>query len=248
LNGHEKSVTIQKDNLTQALSLLGAKMSKGITIWSKNISTDKNVNYIEARFRITSENRNKSDDVRVEWQEKDKQYYYAKLSNDGLELYQKSKDNQYKKILLKNTETEKKSLIWYILRVENADDSTNIYLNNVLKIQIPRVLDNKSETISKVGLTTNYNNVEFKPLEIGRVSEYPQKFHEGIKYYNYYYPLSLLALSNSSYDIFSNSDSSVFSKDVILVSDSLKYDNVTLKKYLNYVHQGGTLIAVNSQY
>jgi hypothetical protein len=247
LNAREKSATIQNDNLTQVLSLLGAKMDKGVTIWSKDISADKKVNYIEARFRIGSENENKSDDVRIEWQEADKQYYYAKLSNNGLELYQNSKDNQYKKILLKNAEVEKKNWTWYTLKVENREDSTNVYLNNVLKIQAPRVLDNRTETICKVGLTTNYNNVEFKPLKIRTVYDYPQKIHEGIKYYNYYYPLSLLALSKSSYNIFSDTDSSVFSKRVILVSDSLKYDNVTLKKYFDYVRQGGTLIVVNSQ-
>ena len=243
--GHEKSVTIQNNNLTQVLDLFGAKMDKGVTIWSKNISADKKVNYIEARFRIGSENENKSDNVGVEWQEADKQYYYAKLSNNGLELYQKSKDNQYRKILSKNSDVEKKNWTWYTLKVENKEDSTNIYLNNV-KIKAPRVLDNKIEPITKVGLTITYNNVEFKPLKIGTVYDYLQNIHKGIKYYDYYYPLSLLALSKSSYDIFTDKDSSVFSKHVILVSDSLKDDNVTFKKYLDFVREGGTLIVVNS--
>jgi hypothetical protein len=245
-NGNENSITIQKDNLTQVLDLLGTKMDKGITIWSKNISADKTPNYIEARFQIVSENKNKSNDVRVEWQEGDRGYY-VKLSNDGLELYQMSKDNQYKKILLKNTDLEKKNSMWYNLKVESIDDWISIYLNDELKIKAPRTPDNNTEPISNVGLTTYYNDVEFKPVKIGTVSNYPQKIDNQTKYYNYYYPLSLLALSNSSYDVFSSSDSSVFSKDVIFVSDSLKYDNVTLKEYLDYVREGGTLIVVESQ-
>lgn len=246
LNRNQNWITTQRDNETQLLSLLGAKTDKGIPIWSKNITTDKNVNYIEARLRIVSEAQNKSDGVRVGWQEGAEQEFYVKLSNDSLELYEKLKGTQYKEILLKNTEVEKNNWVWYTLRIENRDDSTNIYLNDVLKIQAPR-LDKKIEPISKVGLYTKYNNVEYEPLRIGTLSEYSQKISEGTKFYDYYYPLSLLSLSNSSYDVFRDSDPSVFSKPVILVPSSLIDNNTTLTEYLDYVRKGGTLIVTQSQ-
>jgi len=246
LKENETAVTILGNNTTQKLDLRGAKMNEPITIWSKNISADKKPNYIETRFKIVSTGANKSNDVRLDWQESENGYY-VKLSKDGLELYQSSIGNQSKKILLKNADTDKKDQTWYNLEVASRDDSINIYLNDVLKIKASRTADNKTETISKVGLTTYYNNVEFKPLKIGTVTDNSQKVSEGSEYYNYYYPLSLLALSKSSYDIFSDSDSSVFSKHVIVVPDSLNYNNDTLQRYLEYVRQGGTLILVNSQ-
>jgi hypothetical protein len=243
----EKLVNVQKENLTQVLNLLGEKLDKGITVWSKNISEEKKVNYIESRFKIASENENKSNDVRIEWQEPGDRSYYVKLSNAGLELYQKSKDDLDKRILLKNAEIDKENGTWYNIKIERLDDLINIYLNNLLKIQVPSQDNSKTQGISKVGLTTYYNDVVFKPLEIGSVSDYGQEAHAGIKYYNYYYPLSLLALSKSNYDTFSNTDPSVFTKDVIIVPDSLLHDNARLKQYLDYVHAGGKLIIVNSQ-
>lgn len=247
IDKHQKWITTQKENQT-LLSILGAETDKGITVWSKNIMTDNRVNYIEARLRIVSENENKSDidSVRVEWQEGGNQWYYAKLSDDGLELYKKSKGVQFKDVLLKSTEIEKNNWMWYNLRIENRDDSTNLYLNNVLWIQAPRS-DNMTEPISKISLYTKYNNVEFKPLRIGTISDYPQNNSEGIEYYDYYYPLSLLSLSKSSYDVFKESDSSVFSKQVIVLPSSLITNNATFMKYLDHVHKGGTLIVAHSQ-
>jgi hypothetical protein len=243
----EKLVNVQKENLTQVLNLLGGKLDKGITVWSKNISQEKKVNYIESRFKIASENENKSNDVRIEWQEPDQNSYYVKISNAGLELYQKSRNDPDKRILLKNAEIDKENGTWYNVKIERLDDLINVYWNNLLKIQVPSDDYSKTQGISKVGLTTYYNDVVFKPLEIASVSDYSQDDHEGIKYYNYYYPLSLVALSKSNYDTFSNSDPSVFTKDVIIVPDSLLHDIARLKQYLDYVQAGGKLIIANSQ-
>jgi hypothetical protein len=242
---NDKSVTVQNGNLTERLKLLGSKMHNGITIWSKMIPPEKTVNSIEVPFRITSENKNKSNDIQLEWRDADKQHYYVKFSKKGLELYKKSVNNQ-DKILLKNTEIAKKQLLWYTLKVESSKQLINVYMNNVLKIQNFRSLDNDTQGISKLGLTSHYNDVEFKPLKIGTASNYSQIINDKSKYYDYYYPVSLLALSKSGYDIFNKDDSSIFSKDVILVSDSIKLNNDTLSNYLDYVREGGKLILISS--
>jgi hypothetical protein len=243
----DKSVTVQGDNMSQMLSLLGAKMDKGITIWSKEIPIEKRVNYMEARFRIVSETENKPNDVRIEWHEGNNRFYYVKISSSGLELYEILKDKQPKRILLKNAEMNKENLKDYTLKIQSLDDSIGIYLNNQLKIQVPKAPDNKNQTISKLGLTTNYNDVEFQPLKIGSLDDLYQDNERTTKYYNYYYPLSILALSNASYDSFSSSDSSVFTKKVILLSDSLLNDTVTFSQYMDYVLGGGKLIIANSE-
>jgi hypothetical protein len=246
LDNREISVTPQKNSLNQVLKLLGTKIDRGITVWSKNLPSEKRVNFIETSFQIMSGDENKSNDVRVEWIEADNQNYYAKLSNDGLELYQKSNDNQSKKILLKNTEVERKNEVRYTLTIRSTDDSIKIYLNHVLKIQFLKKGDNSAEAISKIGLTTYYNDVIFISTKIGTVADY-YKINEGSKYYDYYYPLTILASSNSRYDIFSNNDTSVFSKKAIVLPDTLIHDNATLSRYIDYAREGGTLIIVNSQ-
>jgi hypothetical protein len=66
------------------------------------------------------------------------------------------------------------------------------------------------------------------------------------QYFDYYYPLSLLALSKTNYDIFRDNDLSVFSNDVIFVPDDLTLDKTTFNEYMHYVQMGGTLIPINS--
>ena len=239
IKGNGQSKIIEKD---QELNLLGTKMDKGITIWSKDIHRGNNPNYIEAKFRIISENENKSNDIRVEWQEQDKQYYYVKYSSQGLELYENSANNG-KQLLVRNTETIKQKGIWYKLRVEIQNQSINVYLNEVLQTQYSRSIDNETRGISKIGLTSYYNNVEFKPLEIGTISDSEIQ----LKSKNYdNYLLSLLALTKFKYDIFADSDLSIFSKDIIFTSDSIVLDEPTYNKYLAFARTGGTVVALNS--
>ena len=66
------------------------------------------------------------------------------------------------------------------------------------------------------------------------------------EYYNFYFPLNILALSKAKYDIFKDNDLSVFSKKIIIVPDALKIDNHTLNMYKEYVRTGGTLVVINS--
>ena len=82
------------------------------------------------------------------------------------------------------------------------------------------------------------------------------------EYYNHYYPLSALALSNLGYDTFMDGDLSVFSKKaIILTSDPILETNemrgnrgnqndkfVTeqeFDRYLEFAKLGGTLIVMN---
>ena len=244
LKSNQTSVTKQTSDSIGGLNLLGANKD-GITVWSKSIPPENTVNYIEAEFQITNESKNNSNDVRLEWQGEDRTSYYVKFSHDGLELYQKLK-SQDKKILSKNTEADKRQGVWYTLKVENLDDSIKVYLNDLLQIQTPKGMNNYTGGILKVGLTSHYNNAQFKPLKIGNVSNSPEEIYNKSKYYDYYYPLSLLALSRSKYNIFNSSDLSAFSKNIIITPDAMRLDNSTYSRYLDYVNKGGTLIVINS--
>lgn len=242
--GKSHSVTIHHNNQTEGGILLNSKNKDGDTLWSKTLVPATKVNYVEARFRATSENENKSN-VNLKWLEKDTEYS-ASLSGKRLDLYQKSVNSKDKKLLVRNTEVGNDQM-WYVLKIVSLDNSIKIYINDALVIQAPRLqAGNNTEGISRVGIESNYNDVEFEPVKIGSIYDSTQKIYEATKYYDYYYPLSLLALSNTRYDIFSNDDLSAFSNDVILTSDNLKLDNVTYNKYLEYVRTGGKLIAINS--
>jgi hypothetical protein len=244
--GKSEAVTIHHNNETGGAVLLNSKNGDGDTLWSKTLVPATKVNYVEARFRITSENENKSNNVNLNWLEKDAEYS-ASLSGKGLDLYQKSVNSKDKKILVRNSGVEKNDQMWYVLKIVSLDNSIKIYINDALVIQGSRLQSgNNSEGISRVGIESNYNDVEFEPIKIGSVYDSAQNIYEATKYYNYYYPLSLLALSKTRYNILSYDDLSAFSNDVILTSDNLKLDNVTLNKYLEYVRTGGKLIAINS--
>ena len=58
--------------------------------------------------------------------------------------------------------------------------------------------------------------------------------------------LVFLHYHEASYDVFNDADLSAFSKDVIVISDPLKSDNVRFNMYLDYVRAGGSLIVINS--
>src|SRR4030095_1823727 len=228
------------------VTLFSSNQDKLNTLWSKNISSEGKVNYIETRFRTTSEDQNKSNDVRLRWQQGDKEYY-TKLSDNALELHQKFIDNPHIKVLSQNTEVKKSDGIWYTLKIEILENSINVFINDLLKIQAPRDhIGKNDEAISRIGLASHNSEVEFGPLKLGSISDTDVGAYDKTKYYNYYYPLSALALSKSKYDIFKDTDLSLFSNKVIVISDSLQLDDFAFKSYLDYVQKGGTLIALNS--
>lgn len=238
-------VNVKNDNQSEHLNLIGSRLDRGISVWTKNISPAKGANYIETGFQITSYNKNKSNDIRVEWQEAGMQDYYVKLSNDGLELYKKSDSGR--KILLKNTDLEKLDWKWYTLKIESPSDSIKIYIDDVLKIQTPKSTGNNTGGISKIGLTTFYNDVEFKPVTIGTITAPMNDYEVTTNYdYDYNYPITLLALAKFNYGTFSSNDLSIFSKEVILVPDSVLSDRVTFNRYLDFANGGRTLIIINT--
>ena len=242
-----ESRAIQKDPQGENVILLGTNTEKGIPLWSRSIPPEQKINYIESRFRITSENENKTNDIRLKWWEGDKEYYIL-LSKNGLELYQQSISNQSdRKILAKNPGVEKIDGKWYTVKIARTNSSINIFLDDVPKIQVSSPLTGMhNESISRIGLTTLFNNVEFGPLKIARVDTVPSQSYNDTRYYGFYYPLSLLALSETPYDIFNDDDLSAFSKDIIVISDPLNIDEDRFNIYLNYVRAGGTLVIINS--
>ena len=123
-------------------------------------------------------------------------------------------------------------------------DTINVYINNLLKQKIPRILL-ENRPIVKVGISCSNNLGEFEPIKIGRIYDLFDRYNQKEIYYDNYYPLNALALSNTGYDTFRDGDYSAFSKrNVILTFDPTEKDDVN--RYLEYVKGGGNLIVLNS--
>ncbi len=87
--------------------------------------------------------------LRDKWIQGDK-VYYVFLSESGLELSEKAiKNENDRRILSQNAEIEKKDLMWYTLKVEMLQKSIKVYVDDLLKISVPR---DKFEGISQVGI------------------------------------------------------------------------------------------------
>jgi hypothetical protein len=245
--GETNFVIIQQGNKTEKAILSDYDSNRGLTIWSKGIDPKEGINYVEVGFQIRAENPNKSNNVGLKWKEGGDKEYYLSLSKDGLELSQNSSNKKYDKIVdYKNVQTGKKLLSPHTLRLERLQYSINVFLDNKLRIKMPTNNPNIGPVgISEIGISSPNSVVEFGPVKIGQLSE--QISSDRSKYDEYYYPLSIVALSKSGYDIFMDEDLSALSKkQLILTFDPLTWDDTTFNKYLEYVGKGGTIVVMDS--
>jgi hypothetical protein len=232
-------VNITKDNQTERIILYGNKRDEGITVWSKDFKSDQGINYAQVKFRIISENEEVSNDAGLQWKEGRKQYY-ASISRNGLTVSQKKiNDENSTKIEFHNSNIENDNGTLHTLRIESLINSINVYVDDILKIQIPRTIDAKNfHGMSNIGIGSFHNIAEFGPLEVG---------NSQIKYDKYYYPLSALALSKANYDTYIDGDMSVVSKKIVVLPfDPVDWNDRIFNNYLAYVNQGGKLIIIDS--
>ena len=91
----------------------------------------KRINYIEVEFRILNETIKSDDNAGLKWREGVNKEYYLSLSKDGLELLQKSSNNEDDgKVIYQNTEIEGKGQHSYKLKLQRLQNSTNIFLDD----------------------------------------------------------------------------------------------------------------------
>jgi hypothetical protein len=218
------------------------------TLWSK-VMQKQNISYIEANFRISSENKTKNipDYCGIAWDDGHNKYY-TRLMKHALETSQipanEESRNNTGKALVQNQDIIREKGIWYSLKIAFLKDTINVYINNLLKQKIPRILL-ENGPIVKVGISCSNNRGEFEPIKIGRIYDLSDRYNQKEIYYDNYYPLNALALSNTGYDTFRDGDYSAFSKrNVILTFDPTEKDDVN--RYLEYVKRGGNLIVLNS--
>jgi hypothetical protein len=248
-NTHNDSTSFMempKNNQGKIATVYGYKKADGVTLWSKNLNTNDSTSLIRATFKILNVTNTGKDSAGLKWLEGNKTNFIS-LSDGGLELTQQASPEDNKSILLyQNGEVAKNVGRWYSLKVAFLDNSTNIYVDDELKMKVPRTgSEKKIDAISKVGISSVNNTAQFEPIQIGKIQS-SEKYYERRNNFDYYYPISILALSNGSYASFSADDYSVTSKNKILLPyDRRNMSDAQYDEYLNFARRGGKLIVMN---
>lgn len=239
------AISVKNVSGTEKVTLNSNNNKSGQTLWSKKIDNSGGINYIETRFRILSENKN-GDLSGLKWYDNGR-YYFLYLSNEGLKLEQQSNNNETL-FIFTNTGVEKNNWTSYKIGISSLENSINVYVNNILKIKIPKIADDsRAPDISKIGIYCANNTVEFEPIVISKTPS-SEKIYGKVMKYDYYYPLSSLALSGIGYEAFVQDDFSVLAKKAIIMPfDHVNLNESVFKKYIEYARSGGTLIVMNPE-
>jgi hypothetical protein len=233
--------TTQKQDETLRI-FNGAKRS---TIWS-NLPQQKDVNYIEGKFRVVGQNDSKVGTSGIVWQSQDKEYRVS-LKEKGLQLSEKRPSNDKEMLLSENAGVKKEGSKWYTLKVLTLGNTIATYLDDVLKLQV-RTDSSHNFDITKVGIRVDKNTAEFEPIKLGHISQSQpsnMSYNRGI-YYHYYYPINELALSKTAYNTFVDGDKSAFSHKTIMLPWDPSYSDTNFKDYLHFVNDGGRLVVINT--
>ena len=219
---------------------------KSHTLWSKRLeqqSKNQSFNYIESTFQFSGKNETKThNDCGIMWDD-GKKKYYTYLRDDKLGFTETPAPE--KQFVPENEELKWQKGIWYTLKIIIDKGSINVYVDDSLKLQIPRATIGDN-LISKVGIKCSGGIAEFEPIQLAANSGISNKsFQQKYDIFHHFYPLSALALSNLSYESFLDDDSSAYTmKNVLLTHDPSNQEDIN--KYLEVVRRGGTLIVMNT--
>lgn len=235
---------IDTDSKNKNTVLNAYKKNGGKTIWSTEFG-ESELNYIDFRFRILGENKTGKDSAGLRWIEGGTTYFVT-LTNNGLELRRQLSNEDNNVLLAQNSEVKKKDWIGYSIKIRILENSINIFVDNLLKMKTQRIPSEHAIGISKIGIFSENNAVEFDPIILANINS-SETFYNIRDNYDNYYPISSLALSPSRYDTFLADDYSVLSKKTIVIPfDSPDWNDIQFNRYLDYARTGGTLVIINS--
>jgi len=217
---------------------------KRSTVWSNSLQ-HKGINYIEGKFRIVGENDSTIGSSGIVWQNGAGEYHVS-LKEKGLQLSEKRPSFDKEVLLSANSGVKKERSTWYTLKVLTLGNTTAIYLDDVLKLQV-RTGPSHNLDIAKVAIRVDQNTAEFEPIMVGHVSQSPDTSNQKEMYYRLYYPINELALSKTAYDTFIDGDKSVFSHKIIMLPWDPSYNDTNFKNYLDFVNDGGRLVVINAR-
>jgi hypothetical protein len=236
--------------------------NKSQTLWSSEIKLrNGGINYIESQFRIIDKNKDKlHDECGLVWQSGEKKYY-VRIRDDKLEFSETpAPKDRYN---IENQQIKLDKWISYTLKIVFVKDYLQVYVNDISKLRVPNNLYDSDHGISRIGIRCNGNTAEFGPISIADIYQLDDRNNSSFfdndnafekeQTYQYYYPLSSLALSGAAYDTFLPNDNSIFAKKNIVLPirategfGNNEFDNRDhLYRFLRYVRDGGTLTIIN---
>jgi hypothetical protein len=246
IKDNSEGIKIENDSL----ALYGNK--KGITLWSDPIE-DRRINYVETKVRLLDDYENRND-FGIKLKDSRDNEYDVSVRDNSLELKERLdvKPRDKNLLLATNQEVIREKGSWHEVEILILGNKLQIYFDGVLKIKVPTEGKRENfDSLSRIGIRANKNVVEFRPLNVGWLSEISYKEYElsnkNETYYNHYFPISALALSKDiKYDTFLEGDFSVLSKkNVILTHDPSMEQTEERNAYLHFVRSGGTLVLMN---
>jgi hypothetical protein len=220
------------------------------TLWSEDMR-DQGLNYIEGRFRIISagidvHEKNPGSNAGIVWNDDNSKEYYLSLDKQTLKLEQKSisKSSASHKVTATYNFEHEGLYDWHNFSIVSLGNSIHVYVDNMPVLEAPRDPADDSSFMSQVGIRSLKSLVEFEPMKVGRVNESAAEEYQKREYYEHYYPVNALSLSNTGYDTFVYGDSSALSKRNAIITWDPVQDNIS--NYLKFVKSGGTLVVTHT--
>jgi hypothetical protein len=172
LPGENKELQVQNlPGLIKSTTLNGNK-----TFWHDIMkyyfAKEKDVNYIEAKFRVLGQNQTDNHAGLVFWitdsNSNRSQGYYAFLRSDRLAVYTDDRGE-----IQSPQEISRENGKWFTLKVVYLNNTINFFLNDRPEMQVPSLIPNGGNTsayISMVGIQSFNSAAEFEPIQMGTVN------------------------------------------------------------------------------
>lgn len=224
----ESNGEITLSNRTKTLILDGENTPNAI--WFK---TPNGIDFIKTKIRFLGHEQI-DNHAGIIWQTANDSYYVY-LRSHSIAMFSTNH-----KEFLRNNNIIRTENMWYDLSVIQYKNEVIIELNNNPVLTFPV---NPNDRILRVGLKALNSVAEFSPVQLGKFDESRQSVPRINNVFNYYYPLSMLALSNSNYETLIDGDIAAGSKDKLVLS----FDPSFTGNYLDLVEKGKTVIILNSE-
>ena len=237
--------------------------NKSQTLWSRDVEyQDGNLNYIESKFMAMDQNRDKENiECGIVWENEGEKKYYVRIKDDKLEFSETPATKD--RFNLENLQVKLNEWVPYTLKLIFSDRTLDVYVDDMLGLRVPNELYNvnNTNTISRIGVRCSGNIAEFEPIKIAQIDQSGGRdlvdLRKKQQNYEYYYPLTTLALSKTGYDTFLPNDNSIFSKDNIFLTTRAFDDyyknngkvnnNADIDRFLDFVKKGGNLTLFSTE-
>jgi len=216
---------------------------KRSTLWS-NLLEQKDINYLQTKLRVVGNNDSLVGSSGIVFRSNDKEYQVS-LNKKGLQISENDGKLGKDVLMSQDQNVIKENYTWYDLKVLTSGNNIAIYLDDMLKLQVP-VDPPQNLNISKVGIRIDHNTAETEPITVGHIRSAGSLLKKEL-YYNLYYPLSELALSKAAYNTFVNGDTSALSHKIVMLTWDPASNDTQFRDYLRYLNDGGTIVVINSR-